>query len=223
MSITKEEFFEDFDELMRKNELIPRHLLSRLRSYNINGQNVGPEDIVRIMQGIREGDREQINRWRDVEEYFNRTLRIMRRNIEDSRVLGEYIYGGHELDIDVYQIERSMEYIIRRLLTVFDMNPYQFAEFFGLMTPGQQMGLASLERQGTRIAAATATTPERRNNLPTEIYRDVIGPYVGKKPTGGRYRSKKMKSMRRKNKKLRRKRTKKIDCKYNGKNTKRFF
>jgi hypothetical protein len=185
MSITnKEDFFKNFDELIRVNSLMPN--LFKLGVYNINGQNMGLEDIVRIMAGIREGNREQLNRWRDVQKYLNITLEKIRMN-EEFNKKGMLIQYSRDEDENVHysRLEKYMGYVIHKLLNVLEKKPDEFARFFGLMKPSEQMALASLERQGTLITAATTTTPERRKRLLPEIFREEIGPYVGKKPKGG--------------------------------------
>lgn len=213
MARTSNDFFNDFDELMKKNALLPDYVPARLIHYNINGIDVGPEDIVRIVQGIKEGNKEQLNRWFDLKEYLTKTLDLIEDNKSheyDDRESFEKTYGfrrhlGLVEEVNVPLIEYGMELIIKRLLhNEFDfiMNPTQFSEFFGLMNTSEQMALTSLEKQGIE------KKNKERMTLPSAIFDFEIGPYLGKKVKGGktklrRDKMKKTKTIRRKARKTR--------------------
>jgi hypothetical protein len=203
---TAKDFFDDFDKLIKDNALIPDYVPARLIHYNINGIDVGPEDIVQIVEGIKQGNREQLNRWNDLKEYLIRTQDLIEYNKSqeyDNRELLENIYGfrrhlGLVEEVDVPSIEYRMEIIINRLLNNdFRMKETQLGDFFGLMKPSEKIGLTSLQRQGIE------KKNKKRMTLPREIFEDEISSFVGKTIKGGRRRSKKMKSMRRKNKRKR--------------------
>ncbi len=208
---TSNDFFDDFGELMKQNTLLPNYVPPRLVEYNINGRNVGPEDIVRIVEGIKQGNREQLNRWNDLKEYLTRTLDLIEYNksIEyDNRELMEHTYGfrrhlGLVEEVNVPLIEYRMEIIISRLLNNdFIMNQTQLGDFFVLMKPSEHMALTSLERQGIE------KQNKKRMTLPPEMFKE-IGKFVGKKIKGGIKRSKCNKSKRGKcNKSKRSKRNK---------------
>lgn len=231
MARTRQDFFNDFDELMNLNDIInsvlpPTHRTAGLKTLDIynyeqtDTEEVGPEDIVRIVDGIREGDREQMNRWRVLSVYLIQTLDKIEDN-QESRPNYDWIYGyDRNLDVDVKEIEKKMEIIIRRLLNDLSDDPNEFARFFELMKPSEQMALASLERQGTRTAVATTTTPERRKRLLPELFREEIAPFVGKQLKGGKTKGKRKMRMR-KHKTIRRKarKTKKNKRKFGRKQT----
>lgn len=201
MSITKEQFLDNFDELMRLNASIPENVISRLTVRNINGRHMGPDDLVAIVEGIKQGNRDKIERRRDLVTYLERTLIFIEDNRLDRRNWAS-IYGFQDDGVDVYEIDEKMEEKIHELLEVLYKNPQEFAEFFALMKPSEEMGLISLERQGIQKGN------NQRINLPPELYREEIRPFVGIKVKGGRtktrrrYKMKKMKTIiRRKGKK----------------------
>jgi hypothetical protein len=201
MARTRKDFFDDFDELMRLNDIInsllpPTQQTAGLKTLMVQGEEVTLEDIVRIVNGIWEDDREQINKWRVLAGYLHETLDIIEDNQSIESRPRYYLIYGDDFD-EIREIENNMEIIIRRLLNDLSDDPNEFARFFGLMKPSEQMALASLGRQGIRTAAATATTPERRKRLPPEMIGE-IAPFVGYKPKGGRTKMRRNKMKRNK-------------------------
>ena len=201
---TSKDFFDDFNKLMEINALIPDYVPPRLVEYNINGQNIGPEDIVRIVEGIKEGDKEQLLKWGYLKEYLSRTLDLIESMSSwENKENWREIYGWDRdprREIRVESMEHNIEIIIKRLLyTDFRMNPNKLGSFFQIMKPTERMALESLQRQGIE------TQNKKRMTLPPEMFRE-IGKFVGRSKGGQRNRIKtRRKSRCNKRKSIRRK------------------
>jgi hypothetical protein len=207
---TSQDFFNDFDELMRNNnrlvdlitqsyadvpeESSRQHVLRQITT--TNGETLNPEIIIEIVKGIKEGNRVQLNRLNDLNEY----LRIASYIIFTNQTLGNYpnIWedaDGVEVDADgIAEIERNMGIIIDRLLDDLNVNRNKIAEFFGIVTPSTRMALESLGRQGLGVREpAQAGVPveelqpiTKRVFLPEHVIKREIQPYLGKDVTGGK-------------------------------------
>lgn len=176
------EFFYNFDDLIETNKMVPENIVPKLRTYNINGENIGPNEIVAIVDGLKYGDIEIVKRWKEMlnilAEYLNRTLDSIyenRRDPNQAQHYGDDNYDGP----DMIRLEQSMEFIIRMLLQELEPVGKTFdfiGEFDFAMKPDEDMALTSLQRQGIRRRDGS------RIYLPKEIIENEIKPNVGIRP-----------------------------------------
>lgn len=191
-------FFEYFDDLMERNQMIPEGIVvPKLRTYEINGENIGPNEIVDIVKGLKDGDIEIVKRWREMlkilEEYFENTLDSFHENRRDPN--RDQHYGDDDYDgPSLIRLEDSMEFLIEKILgemqggKTFDyLGNFDFA-----MKPEEDMALQSLMRQGIQKKDGS------RLYLPKEIIEKEIGTSVGIRPRGGK-KTKKRKTKSTKN------------------------
>jgi hypothetical protein len=189
MSRRLHDFFESFKEVISYNNSIPAYVSTdypRLKTYNIDGIDIGPEEIVRIVEGIKEGNREDLNKMDALKEYLQRTLDLIdeyRSDRENEELIYGYGRGLPEdedlISVPVARFESAMEYNINKVLNVLETDGEERAKFFGYITPSHEMALTSLQRQGIT----------KKNNekllLPEQVIKYQIKPFVAKIPKGG--------------------------------------
>jgi hypothetical protein len=189
MSRRLNDFFESFKEVISYNNAIPAYVLTdypRLKTYNIDGIDIGPEDIVRIVEGIKEGNRADLNKMDVLKEYLQRTLDLIdeyRSDTENAELIYGYGRGLPEdedtISVPVARYESAMEYNIRRVLNVLETDGQERATIFGYITPSHEMALTSLQRQGI------TKKNKKKVFLPEDVIQYKIKPFVAKIPKGG--------------------------------------
>lgn len=176
MSEYSEEFFAGFDYLMSKyKEYLPRDFPDR--------HYVEPDDIIKIIEGMKRGEKRYISRLSEVEYYLRDILDELYYRHDDmhNHNSDDYYFGR-----EIYEKELEIIDIIERLLSYTEMHP---VELFGIISSDEKIGLKSVAQQ---------------KNLPREMEME-ISDYVGINPKGGRKtnkkRDKKRKTKRNKKKK----------------------
>jgi hypothetical protein len=222
---TSNDFFNDFYKIIDLNKDIMNYAPSRLINYNINGEDIGPEDIIKIVKGIEEGDTEQFARWPYLEDYLSKTYDLIEDNRTFDKNAGNWpeIYGygrpgvSEDKRNDVYLMVYNPESEMSEIIYEFESNEFRMTaneliEFFGLMKFKEAISLKSLERQGIE------TQNNKRIKLPSDIFKFGISPYIGKKKwEGGRTKGKKNKNNNKKYKTGRKTRKNKRRYYYNNK------
>jgi hypothetical protein len=191
-------FFDTLNNIIKKHNTYSGRVVETqnhqiLPSFNIDDEDVTPNDILIIAEGIKNADLEQINRIPIFKKYLERTDEYFENKHSNRRVIDSLVpkFVDQEVPLNEFQLfllERDIQQDIGFLLG--ELNSEDISKLFDLVKPTEQMALKSLERQ---------------KKLPQDMIRE-IGSNLGKIPKGGRKKSNKS-GMKAKTK--RRKKTKK--------------
>jgi len=187
MARTREDFFRDFDELVQ-DQNIPF-----LPELEIHSTIVTPQDVITIINGVRNSDREHLNRIGIAREYFYRVFNHFVSKYNDMQSWTFYYPEDDEEGELRFAAEGRMRPLLQQLVN--DLNNQRLSHLLGFITNDEFIGLRSVARQ------KPANTVRK---IPVEIERN-IGEFVGRTPRGGRKR----KTRKRATKKRRKRFTKK--------------
>ncbi len=162
MSRTTRDFYEDFDNLMSTQNI---DFLPTLR---VGGVYITPYMVLDIVNGARNGDRSQFNKFRLVKNYFINVLADFDFKYNDMHNWRIYYREDNE-DGD---LRFSAEHFSRPILTrlIDDLNK-PMKDFFQLITADEIISLRGLARN----------LPDKKNFrlIPNEIERHMSG-FIGK-------------------------------------------
>jgi hypothetical protein len=166
MSRTSIDFYEDFDNLMSSQNI---QFLPSLRVRVENETSfLTPDMVLHIVNGARNGDRSQLNKFRLVKNYFVNVLSDFNFKYNDMHNWPFY-YREDDEDGDLrFSAEHFSRPILMRLID--DLNK-PMKDFFQLITADEIISLRSLARN----------LPDKKKNrlIPIELEQHMSG-FIGK-------------------------------------------